>query len=397
MLIHLLIPGGLPWTRHGVPRDDYNLRRVEREKLHARPEELCEGLPDVFEEFLRYCRRLKFAETPDYQRWREEFAELARDRGWADSSGNVDDAFIWPPREEVVSIATLSGIFMTLIHHKKIVRSKPPRAYKKPGQQNGVSDLLADLANLDLNKHQIDGVKKTRKANGSSKDSLKENARDLPVDPTQKKQTNSAPQVEVIYVSGGTSDSTSPKPLRPTVRHVKAAKLNGLTEALAKAGTTAALAYLLAQFADVFVWNKVMTREGFDFLEAFRARLGSIKDGNGGTGVTKTQEGVNNEPSVQVPTSRRVSARRRVASNQPSSPVFLDQQELVRHFQLTQIQLPSPLPNKTLSEMVKHFEDILRNATSRSVNKHGAVFLRILIVALDPTRKQDRGSSTQTT
>ena len=104
MLIHLLTPNGLPWTRNGVPKSSAQGDILIRDKLRARPEQLCRNLPDVFEEFLRYCRRLKFADCPDYKHWRAEFADLARSRGWADTNGRVDDALVWPPptvRDEV--------------------------------------------------------------------------------------------------------------------------------------------------------------------------------------------------------------------------------------------------------------------------------------------------------
>lgn len=92
MLIHLLTPGGLSWIRHGVPKTDIAHNRLKREKQRATPEDLCRGLPSEFEEFLRYCRRLKFEERPDYQRWIDEFKDLAVGRGYPAS-----DAFVWPP------------------------------------------------------------------------------------------------------------------------------------------------------------------------------------------------------------------------------------------------------------------------------------------------------------
>lgn len=97
MLIHLLTPNGLPWTRNGVPKYSYQGDKLISEKLRARPEDLCHGLPDVFEDFLRYCRRLKFAECPDYDHWRNEFGELASEHGFVDPLGRVTDQFFWPP------------------------------------------------------------------------------------------------------------------------------------------------------------------------------------------------------------------------------------------------------------------------------------------------------------
>jgi len=92
MLVHLLTPGGLSWTRNGVPKDSVEHDRLKRMKVSARPEDICRGVPDEFEEFLRYCRKLKFAETPDYGHWIDEFRGLAKSHGFPES-----DAFVWPP------------------------------------------------------------------------------------------------------------------------------------------------------------------------------------------------------------------------------------------------------------------------------------------------------------
>lgn len=100
MLIHLLTPHGLAWTRNGVPKTEAQRQRIIKEKLAATPEDLCTGLPSEFEEFLRYCRRLKFMDCPDYVYWREEFQELAKRLGFPE-----DDAFIWPPPAKTVGIS----------------------------------------------------------------------------------------------------------------------------------------------------------------------------------------------------------------------------------------------------------------------------------------------------
>lgn len=92
LLIHLLTPRGLSWTRNGVPKTDAAHEMLRREKRLARPEDLCRGLPTEFEELLRYCRTLKFQQCPDYQQWIEEFRELAVSQGFPSS-----DDFIWPP------------------------------------------------------------------------------------------------------------------------------------------------------------------------------------------------------------------------------------------------------------------------------------------------------------
>lgn len=98
MLIHLLTPNGLSWTRNGVPKTDEAHDILKREKQNTSPEDLCLGIPSEFEEFLRYCRRLRFAECPDYQHWIEQFRDLALDYGF-----DGKDSFVWPAPAPLVS------------------------------------------------------------------------------------------------------------------------------------------------------------------------------------------------------------------------------------------------------------------------------------------------------
>ena len=106
MLIHLLTPGGLHWTRNGVPKTDEAHDHLMREKRHARPEDLCRGLPPVFEDFLRYCRKLEFAAMPDYQHWIEEFRVLADEY----NLGDVEE-FVWPS-----PLPKVRAVFSVLMH-----------------------------------------------------------------------------------------------------------------------------------------------------------------------------------------------------------------------------------------------------------------------------------------
>ena len=108
MLVHVLTDGGLPWTRNGVPKTDSAHDALIRKKLRAKTEDLCRGLPPVFEDFLRYCRRLKFFEQPDYRHWREQFADLAKEMGYAESDGSVCDDLVWPPRLDEVWLIIIS-------------------------------------------------------------------------------------------------------------------------------------------------------------------------------------------------------------------------------------------------------------------------------------------------
>jgi len=60
---------------------------------------LCEGLPNVFADFLRYARDLQFTEEPDLRMWRARFRALYEQQGYHKEvsiaggpvSGSVDD------------------------------------------------------------------------------------------------------------------------------------------------------------------------------------------------------------------------------------------------------------------------------------------------------------------
>lgn len=66
--------GGLPWDGDDLRKSSRSMHgRVAELKETMPMDELCEGLPSEFAEFLTYARGLAFEETPDYARWQEAF------------------------------------------------------------------------------------------------------------------------------------------------------------------------------------------------------------------------------------------------------------------------------------------------------------------------------------
>ena len=94
----MMTPRGLTWTRNGPPKTDEHHDEIIAEKRSARPEDLCRGMPVEFEDFLRYTRKLKFDQAPDYTTWIERFRELKVENGYSAS-----DDFVWPPPKPTVS------------------------------------------------------------------------------------------------------------------------------------------------------------------------------------------------------------------------------------------------------------------------------------------------------
>jgi len=120
MLIHVLTPRGLTWTRNGIPKTSEAHNSLKGEKRKATPESLCRGLPSEFEEFLTYTRRLNFKECPNYSLWVERFRDLSIHLGYK----NVEK-FIWPPPEPAVGLVYAFGWARVLNIQTRFRSSRP--------------------------------------------------------------------------------------------------------------------------------------------------------------------------------------------------------------------------------------------------------------------------------
>jgi casein kinase 1 len=65
VLIYFL-KGSLPWQ--GLPGRSKNekYKNIMKKKKEITIDELCEGLPEAFPEFMKYCRSLGFTQAPDF-------------------------------------------------------------------------------------------------------------------------------------------------------------------------------------------------------------------------------------------------------------------------------------------------------------------------------------------
>ncbi len=76
MLVYFLI-GKLPWQGLKKNNDIRHIDTIGEVKMCTKLDDLCNGLPSCFREYLSYCRKLRFDETPDYHYLRGLFLKAS--------------------------------------------------------------------------------------------------------------------------------------------------------------------------------------------------------------------------------------------------------------------------------------------------------------------------------
>jgi len=74
MLVYFL-KGRLPWQGLIKKKSINMLDQIFERKVCTSLEELCDGLPNCFIEYIDYCRKLKFDEEPDYEYMKDIFRD----------------------------------------------------------------------------------------------------------------------------------------------------------------------------------------------------------------------------------------------------------------------------------------------------------------------------------
>jgi len=90
--------GQLPWQNLPAFSKSEKYRRIKETKVAISMEELCQGCPSEFLNFMKHCRNLNFEEKPDYEYLQQLLTGLAEKEGY-----NLDDkVFDWVIKDQRV-------------------------------------------------------------------------------------------------------------------------------------------------------------------------------------------------------------------------------------------------------------------------------------------------------
>ena len=81
LLLYLLL-GRLPWQGYISHSKDDKYYKIKEIKRQTKPEQLCEGLPPQFEEYVKYTRNLKYEEDPNYNYLKNLFLTVLKNYNW---------------------------------------------------------------------------------------------------------------------------------------------------------------------------------------------------------------------------------------------------------------------------------------------------------------------------
>ncbi|OCB87752.1 CK1/CK1 protein kinase [Sanghuangporus baumii] len=383
MLIHVLTEGGLPWTRNGIPKTNKAHDVIIRKKLRTTPEDLCRGLPGVFEEFLRYCRRLKFFEQPDYRFWRERFADLAREKGYAIHGGYVDDYFVWPPQpetppyrkrgqyvrdesEQEIGIETILEEIVKMHLEKQGPRFGDERRNARLKPTLPPARTPPEAPRLDPVSLPSEGSNLPRTENGNV-----EQAAPLQSDSQRSESKGKAKYPPGVIVISDSSDEGSIKPSRQMDRATKQATMRLLAKRARSATDNVSLADLLRKFLETYsltgTRSRVITRDAFDFLDTLVQQLENLSSVACNSRKTDSQ--------LSRATSNQTQFESKQERLRQRPPMHTQKSETVKALRQRLQNGPQAMGNQELAKILSDFCVGVRSTTGKTLTKDGVAVL----------------------
>ncbi|KAJ6229624.1 casein kinase 1-like protein [Anaeramoeba flamelloides] len=225
MLIYLL-KGRLPWQGFKASNKKKRNEKICDKKVSTPLSTLCEGLPDEFKQFIEYCKKLEFEESPNYSYLRKKFRKLFLSNGYV-----YDHQYDWKIKHDKESkikkdTSKNQGFYNEKqingeINQTKIISNKPIK--KNKSNQNNSNRSSTDRGNTNNSGHNHNTNKKSNKRNNkeqydkkqksksklNSKSNIKNKNKNQNINKNQNKKQNKNKRMILIKESGSENETNT--------------------------------------------------------------------------------------------------------------------------------------------------------------------------------------------
>jgi len=134
--------GRLPWQGIPVKNKEERYRKIMEKKIETSPEELCQGFPEEFINYIHYTRNLEYEQDPDYGFLKSLFLNVLKKEGFI-----VDCYYDWD--KETIKY------FRDFEHFKK-KEKKENNTISPKNRTNDISNL--NIGQTDQNNNNINNL-----------------------------------------------------------------------------------------------------------------------------------------------------------------------------------------------------------------------------------------------
>ena len=173
--------GSLPWQGIKIKEKENRLKKILAKKKETTSDELCENLPEEFKYLVDYARNLGYTENPDYEKLRQNFLILVKEKMCC----NFDFVYDWTTENDIQqrddNIDILNGIFEgnkdknndNNIFEKENELNNENDVPEKENEINNENNLIQKENEIDNEKEKDDQMKNSKDIiNGENDDKM---------------------------------------------------------------------------------------------------------------------------------------------------------------------------------------------------------------------------------
>ena len=167
--------GSLPWQGIKVKAKENRYKKILVKKKETTSDELCETFPEEFKYFVEYTRNLGYTENPDYEKLRQNFLVLVKEK----MCRNFDFFYDWTTKSDIQqrdsNIDILNGIFDGNNNKNNANKKEGKINHEETIEKENEEENSKDDINDDKIKINNNGMENNNKDNNNINQKKEEN------------------------------------------------------------------------------------------------------------------------------------------------------------------------------------------------------------------------------